>query len=89
VAGFVVYYGPSSANYTTAIDVPPLQSDAQGIFTFGIDVPDDATIYVTLTAYDGAGQESTYSNEGMRSPALSETDPALGKPGRPYVVSGP
>jgi hypothetical protein len=86
VAGFVIYYGLSSGNYTTVIDVPPLQSDAQGIFTFGISVPDDATIYVAVTAYDDADQASGYSNEGTRSPGSSEPDPALGKPGTPYVV---
>jgi hypothetical protein len=84
VAGFVVHYGLSSGNYTTVIDAPPLQSDAQGIFTFDIDVPDDATIYVAVTAYDDIGQVSAYSNEGTKSPV-----PALGKPGRPYVVPTP
>ena len=92
VAGFVIYYGLSSANYTTVIDVPPLQPDAEGIFTFDIGVPDDATIYVAVTAYDDADLESGYSNERMRSPASAEPtptpDPALGKPGTPYVVSG-
>jgi hypothetical protein len=83
VAGFTIYYGPSSANYTTVIGVPPLQPDAEGIFTFGISVPDDATIYVAITAYDSADQESGYSNEGTRSP------PAIGKPGTPYVITGP
>jgi hypothetical protein len=87
VAGFTIYHGPSSANYTTVIDVPPLQPDAQGVFSFDIDVPDDATIYVSVTAYDGAGLESGYSNEGIRSPGSSTTDPAIGKPGTPYVVS--
>jgi hypothetical protein len=48
VAGFVVHYGLSSGNYTTVIDAPSLQSDAQGIFTFDIDAPDDATIYVAV-----------------------------------------
>jgi hypothetical protein len=93
VAGFVIYYGLSSANYTTVIDVPPLQPDAQGIFTFDIGVPDDATVYVALTAYDDADLESGYSNESMRSPASAEPtptpDPALGKPGTPYVVTTP
>jgi hypothetical protein len=101
VAGFTIYFGPSSANYTTVIDVPPLQSDAQGIFTFDIGVPDDATIYVAVTAYDDDDLESGYSNEKTRSPATSEPDPepdpadppepdpALGKPGTPYVVEGP
>jgi hypothetical protein len=81
VAGFVIYYGLSSANYTTVIDVPPLQPDAQGIFTFDIGVPDDATIYVTVTARDSADQESSYSNELTRRP--------IGQPGTPYVIPEP
>jgi hypothetical protein len=91
VAGFVVYYGLSSTDYTTVIDVPPLQPDAQGIFSFDIGVPDNATIFVTVTAYDDADLESGYSNERMRSPDPLEPtpapDPAIGKPGTPYVVS--
>jgi hypothetical protein len=75
VAGFVIYYGLSSGDYTTDIDVPAPQSDAQGIFSFDIGVPDDATIYVALTAYDGDGVESYYSNEGTRSPASQEPTP--------------
>jgi hypothetical protein len=95
VAGFIVYYGLSSANYTTAVDAPALQPNAQGIFTLGISVPDDATIFVAVTAYGFDAQESLYSNEGVHSPGSSvptptpdpsEPDPVLGKPGKPYVV---
>jgi hypothetical protein len=75
VAGFVIYSGLSSNNYDTEIDVSTLQPDAQGIFTFDIDVLDDATIYVCLTAYNDAGLESDYSNERTRSPAPPEPDP--------------
>jgi hypothetical protein len=89
VAGFTIYLGSSSTNYTTVIDVPPLQPDARSIFSFDIDIPDDATIYVSVTAYDYVGAESGYSNEGIRSPGSSTTDPASGKPGTPYVVTGP
>jgi len=85
VAGFVIYYGLSSANYTTVIDVPPLQPDAQGIFTFDIGVPDEATIYVAVKAHDDAGQESGYSNELMRCPGSC----VPGQPGTPYVITGP
>jgi hypothetical protein len=89
VAQFVIYYGTSSANYTTAIDVPPLQPDAEGIFSFDIGVPDDATIYVAVTARDDTNEESRFSNERVRSPESSEPDPAIGKPGTPYVIPNP
>jgi hypothetical protein len=89
MASFAIYYGLSSANYTTVIGVPQLQPDAQGTFTFDISVPDGATIYVALTAFDGADQESDYSNEGTRSPNSSPPDPIPGKPGTPYVILEP
>ena len=76
VAGFIVYYGLSSGDYTTIINVPSLQPDAQGVFTFNIDVP-EVTIYVSVTAYNSDEQESEYSNELIRR--------AVGKPGTPYV----
>ena len=84
VASFAVYYGLSPAVYTTVIGVPPLQPDAQGIFTFDISVPDGATIYVAVTASDSLGTESGYSNEGTRGPAVS----VPGMPGAPYVLPG-
>ena len=95
VAGFVIYYGLSSGNYTTNIDVPEVQPDAQGIFTFTLEigVPDDTTIYVAMTAYGFVGEESGYSNEKTRGPAPTEPtpvpEPVLGKPGTPYVISVP
>jgi hypothetical protein len=92
VAGFVIHYGPSSRNYNTVIDVFLPQPDG-GIYTVDIDVHDDATIYVAVTAYNDADLESDYSNESTRSPASAEPtptpDPALGKPGTPYVVAAP
>jgi len=92
VAGFVVHYGPSYHNYTTIIDVFLPQPDG-GIYTVDIDVPDDATVHVAVTAYDDADLESGYSNERTRSPASAEPtptpNPALGKPGTPYVIAAP
>ena len=60
VSAFVIYYGMSSRNYTTVIEVPALQADAQGIFSFDIGVPDDATIYIAITARDSDDLESSY-----------------------------
>jgi hypothetical protein len=75
VAGFVIYSGLSSNNYDAETDVSTLQPDAQGVFTFDINVSDDATVYVAVTAYNDAGLESDYSNERTRSPAPPEPDP--------------
>jgi len=85
VASFAIYYGLSSANYTTVIGVPQPQPDAQGTFIFNISVPDDATVFVAVTASDRAGQESGYSNEKTLIPGSS----VLGMPGTPYVIQGP
>ena len=89
VSAFVIYYGMSSRNYTTVIEVPALQADAQGIFSFDIGVPDDATIYVAITARDSGDLESGYSNEGTRSPSSSDPNAPPGKPGTPYVITTP
>ena len=89
VVGFVIYYGPSLGNYTSVIDVPALQPDVAGVFTFDISVPDDATIYVAVTAYGDLDLESGYSNVGTRGPDSGEPDTVLGTPGKPYVVTDP
>ena len=75
VAGFVIYSGLRSNNYDTEIDVSTPQPNAQGVFTFDINVSDDATVYVAVTAYNDAGLESDYSNERTLSPAPPEPDP--------------
>lgn len=83
VLGFKVHWGLSSGVYESAIWCPPLQPDIpSGIYRFDIVVPDDATVYVVVTAYNAMMDESVYSNEGIRSIAP-------GKPGTPYVILEP
>ena len=56
LAGYKVYYGPSSGNYTQTIDV----GNATAI---QIDSLAAGTWYFAVTAYDSSGNESTFSNE--------------------------
>ena len=83
VARFTIYYGPSSANYTTVIDVSPLQPDAQGIFTFDIGLPDDAIIYGPGLRWAFMGTCLTFhlagGDVGMRH-MLEQFGPALKLP---------
>lgn len=58
VEGFRVHYGTSSGHYQTVVDVGFALS-------YDLSVPDEATIYVALTAYSGR-VESALSNEVVR-----------------------
>jgi len=56
-AGFVLYCGPSSGNYTTRVDV--LNTVSYTIAT----LPEGATSFCSVTAYDATKVESPASNE--------------------------
>lgn len=56
LAGYKVYYGISSGNYTVSIDVG-------NVTTYKIDDLSPGTYYFAVTAYDTSGNESDYSNE--------------------------
>ncbi len=56
LAGYKVYYGPSSGNYTKSVDVGNITSYTLNNLSTG-------TYYIAVTAYDAAGTESGYSNE--------------------------
>jgi hypothetical protein len=57
IAGYKIYYGIASRNYTKNIDV--------GNVTTGIvkDLPVSTNYFFAATAYDKYGNESDYSNE--------------------------
>ena len=63
MAGYKIYYGPGSAQYTTSVDVGNRTSYALA----GMD--DTKTYYLVLTAYNNSGLESGYSNEIIASTA--------------------
>ncbi len=56
LAGYKIYYGPSSGNYTNSVDLGNISSFTIGDLTAG-------TWCFTTTAYDSLGNESSYSNE--------------------------
>jgi len=60
LAGYKIYYGPSSGNYSTNIDVGNVTSYTVDNLTAG-------TYYIAITAYNTAGIESTFSNEVSKS----------------------
>lgn len=61
LAGYRIYYGQLSRSYTgdSAVDDPSASSTT-------ISLP-SGTYYVAMTALDAEGNESTYSNEIIRS----------------------
>ncbi len=59
LVGYNVYYGPSPGNYTQTIDIG-------NYTTVSIDLP-SGTYYFVVTAYDTSGNESSYSNEVIKS----------------------
>ena len=63
VAGFQVYAGSSSRSYDVVIDVGSPNPDASGVYSYDLEIPDEAVTYLALTAYDASGTESDYSNE--------------------------
>lgn len=57
LAGFRIYYGTSSGNYTSSIDVGNATS-----YTV-TNLPVGVALYFALTAYDSFGYESEHSGE--------------------------
>lgn len=60
LAGYIIYYGPSSGHYTNSIDVGNSTSYILNNLTTG-------TYYFAVTAYNMAGYESTFSNEASKT----------------------
>lgn len=56
LAGYKIYYGSSSSNYTNSVDVGNYTSASISSLSSG-------TWCFATTAYDAAGNESSYSNE--------------------------
>lgn len=61
LAGYKIYYGTVSGNYTASIDVGNTTSIP--ITTLSSSVPAPGVYYITVAAYDTAGNESVFSNE--------------------------
>ena len=73
VAGYRIYYGLSSHNYTSSVDVGKVTSAT-------ITLPSGTrTYYFAATTYDATGAESDYSNEATYTPPtpVNYTPPTL------------
>lgn len=57
VAGYRVYYGTSSGNYTSSVDIGLANAAVIESLTPG------TTYYFVVTVYDTSGNESAYSSE--------------------------
>lgn len=83
LAGYRVYYGTSSGNYSQSVDVGNvLETTLTGL-------SDCTTWYVAVKAYDAAGNLSeSYSNEvsGWPRPVVSSTSPPSAEQGRTLDV---
>ncbi|MCC6502897.1 MAG: fibronectin type III domain-containing protein [Deltaproteobacteria bacterium] len=62
LAGFKVYYGTQSGNYTNSTDI----SDPSTTSTVVSGLTQDTTYYFAVTAYDTSGNESSFSNEVIK-----------------------
>lgn len=69
LAGYKIYYGTVSGNYTQ-------QVDAGNVTSYTFTLADGASYYFTITAYDTSGNESGYSNEAIKTIALDTTPPS-------------
>ncbi len=72
VAGYKIYYGTTSHNYTSSVDVGKVTQAS-------IAIPSgNKTYYFAATTYDASGLESDYSNEATYAPAPDYKPPTLG-----------
>ena len=78
IAGYKTYWGPSSGNYTASKDVGNTTSTT----ITGLD--EGNTYYIAVTAYNGDGNESDFSEEVVHTIAAQNR-----QPNRPTVPSGP
>ena len=80
LAGYVLYYGLESGNYTNSIDIG-------NVTTYQLySLPERTTYYFTVTAYDTSGNESGYSNQVARyiPPSSDTPDTPSSDPGAVY-----
>jgi len=75
VRGFYVHLGNSSRDYAPAIDLGMPAAGDGGVYSFTANVPDNATLYVAMTAYDDQSRVSNLSNELVRRPPLTSQPP--------------
>jgi List-Bact-rpt repeat protein len=70
LAGYIIYYGPTSGNYTNSLDVGNVMTSVVNNLTDGL------TNYFTVIAYNSAGVESSFSNEVNKTLPLPPPPPS-------------
>ncbi len=64
IAGYKIYYGSSSGNYTDLLSVnSPVDASGAPVSDFSLARLPSGTYYFVITTLDVDGRESTYSNE--------------------------
>ena len=92
IVGFRVHVGSEPGVYDRHLDVRMAERfrERPPAYQYALRVPDYATVFVAVTAYDDFGLESSYSNEQERRPPDSDGDgiPDDGAPGWHPCASG-
>jgi hypothetical protein len=83
VQNFRVHIGSRSGRYDRVLDVGKPSPDADGVFSYLVDLGDGDPVYVALTAIGHDGLESALSNERAIEQVSAGT---LGQPGKPVLV---
>ena len=63
LAGYRVHYGTASGNYTTTVDI----ADPTAANAVISNLQANTTYYFVVTAYDTSGNQSEFSNEGIKT----------------------
>lgn len=63
LAGYRVHYGTESGNYTVSVDI----ADPTAASAVIANLQAGTIYYFAVTAYDTSGNQSEYSNEGIKS----------------------
>ena len=67
LAGFWIYFATASDGHSNAKGYDILDETQTCQFLDGVFGMTDADVYIKMTAYDDAGNESAWSNEAMRT----------------------
>ncbi len=85
IAGYKIYYGNSSGNYGSNVDVGNRTS-----YTITTGLESGKTYYFVITAYNNKGGESSYSAEVSHKATVGITSPSLPQnPAEEYVLKEP
>ena len=68
ISGYMIHWGVASRTYTESVDV-----GNQNRYTLS-GLSDGSTYYFSITAYDGLGNESSYSNEAFATVIAIDSD---------------